>query len=304
MMFYLPAFKVRSRRIVRIDAQIWDIWSPNSITHLFYPGLRDLSIDLEKDQPEDRRRCDGHLGCFDPTLSPQFFEPERPWLGFIQKDSTSSLTLSFDKAVDLLAKTQRAIKYANAILAEDKNKPKGLKSVEGADESLTGTCISGCDEKDGVFFLRYRVPCFIIHIVDGILEGDRIFPYHPQCLHYSYLCCRPREAANDFAILPTKGVPMAVFADRIHWSPVVKGYDGEKYEDPRTKPSSLNQVNPVGLPRQYPEEEGVIPPPVEDVVPKGSWMTCFENGQDCSVKMGKKDEASGTTLYDWRNKRK
>ncbi|PPR06046.1 hypothetical protein CVT26_007519 [Gymnopilus dilepis] len=409
MTFYLPAFEVRSRRIVCIDSQIWEIWSPNSTACPFYPGLRDLSVDLEKDLPADRRRCDGHLGRFDPTVSPQYFEPERPWLGFIRRSVDESrpedvpwlkewqptrapnlgtirptyvkrlrerandlrrrfekwkvlakthprswecrpscpddaqfdelfLTLSFDRVVDLVTKTQRAIKYvcawfkyADALLKEDKNKPNELKSVEGADETLMGSWINGCDEKDGVFLLRYRVPCFMIHVVDGLHEWDRITSYDPH--YYSFATGtivaglvasnNPFDMAvkldegngqvipdvtNDLAVLPAKGVPIPMFADRIRSSPVVQGYDGTKYEDPRAKPPTVSSTNTASIPRQYHEEEGVIiPPPVEDLVPKGSWtswMTSYENEQDCFIKMGKKDEARGTTFYDRKSKRK
>ncbi|PPQ76959.1 hypothetical protein CVT26_007852 [Gymnopilus dilepis] len=90
MTYYLPAFEVRSGRIVNIDAQFWEIWSPNSITDPFHPGLRDPSIDVEEDLPANRRRCDGQLGRFDPTVSPQYYDPKRPWLGFIRKSMDES----------------------------------------------------------------------------------------------------------------------------------------------------------------------------------------------------------------------
>ncbi|PPQ77447.1 hypothetical protein CVT26_005809 [Gymnopilus dilepis] len=332
--FYLPAFKVRSRRIVNIDVQIWKIWSPNSITHPFYPGLRDPSIDLEKDLPADRRRCDGHLGCFDPTVSPQYYDLERPWLGFIQKSVDESrpedisllkewqpyrapnlgtirptyvkllqeranglrkrfdkweslakshpevwenrpscpknsdfeelrLPLSFDKAVDLLTKTQRAIKYVcdwykykNSVLAEDKNKAKALNLVEGTDETLMGSWLNGCDEtgRDRVFsydplYYSFTSNTYAAGLVANINpfdlavnldKGDRLIV---------------SDVVKDFASLPAQGGTTPMFADRVRSSPVVQGYDGEKYdgekyEDPRSKPPSLSPANPVGLPHE------------------------------------------------------
>ncbi|PPQ76958.1 hypothetical protein CVT26_007850 [Gymnopilus dilepis] len=167
-----------------------------------------------------------------------------------------------------------------------------------------GTWLNGCDEKDGIFLLRYRMPCFVIHVVDGLLEGDRVFAYHPH--YYSFTTetyaaglvanVNPfdlavnldggdklivPEVVDDFAIFPAKEVTTPMFADRIRSSPVVQGCDGGKYKDPRTKPPTTNPANPMGLPRQYPEDKGgIVPPPVEDLLPKGSWsswMTTYEN---------------------------
>ncbi|PPQ78133.1 hypothetical protein CVT26_007525 [Gymnopilus dilepis] len=86
MHFYLPKFTVMTRRAVQTGDKFWELWSPNSSRAEFYPGLADPSVDLEL-LPEHLRRSDGHLGRFDPTVSPQHYDPKRPWLGFIRRTS-------------------------------------------------------------------------------------------------------------------------------------------------------------------------------------------------------------------------
>lgn len=85
MEFYLPPFSVRAHRVVHIRDRLWELWSPNATQHAYYPGVRDETTFTETDVSTELRRQDGHLGRFDHTVSAQYFDPRRPWLGFIRK---------------------------------------------------------------------------------------------------------------------------------------------------------------------------------------------------------------------------
>lgn len=71
-------------RVFHIDRRKYYAWSPNSTQVPFYPGPGLLSPrDIP---PPSERRFDGHLGPKDPTRNPQFYDPSRPWLPFVEKD--------------------------------------------------------------------------------------------------------------------------------------------------------------------------------------------------------------------------
>lgn len=90
MVFYLPKFSVTAHRFVQIRDRLWELWSPNSREHAYYPGIRNDTLSLGSDLPMELRRSDGHLGRFDYTVSPQHFDDQKPWLGFIRKWSSDT----------------------------------------------------------------------------------------------------------------------------------------------------------------------------------------------------------------------
>lgn len=63
---------------------MWELWSLNSPTEVFYPGLRGPEFNLGVELEEQYRWCDGHLGRFDPTVSPQILIPSKLWYPFVQ----------------------------------------------------------------------------------------------------------------------------------------------------------------------------------------------------------------------------
>ncbi|KAF8210238.1 hypothetical protein K438DRAFT_1959517 [Mycena galopus ATCC 62051] len=71
----------------------FELWSPNSVQLPYYPGIRSNVLDLRLSTTLEQRRYDGHLGKFDPTVTPQYYNRKRLWLAFIA--STSNL-LAFD----------------------------------------------------------------------------------------------------------------------------------------------------------------------------------------------------------------
>lgn len=91
MLFLLPKFKLQSSRFVRAQYRLFEIWSPNSQQRPYYPGVRHPDHAVGLLDEVDYIRCDGHLGRFDPTSCPQFFSPEKPWLGFIKGFTEPSL---------------------------------------------------------------------------------------------------------------------------------------------------------------------------------------------------------------------
>ena len=89
--YFIPAFHVISSRLVAFRNQLFEIWSPNSTQTPFYPGVQDSTVHLTTTAlPESQRRCDGHMGRFDPTISPQHYNPQYPWLPFIRRYSDGS----------------------------------------------------------------------------------------------------------------------------------------------------------------------------------------------------------------------
>ncbi|KAF9542451.1 hypothetical protein CPC08DRAFT_802033 [Agrocybe pediades] len=87
MLFYLPRFSLCSHRVVESFQRSWELWSPNSSRVAYYPGAREMFARFGRSLHASMRRYDGHEGRFDPTISPQHYDKDRPWLGFIQTSS-------------------------------------------------------------------------------------------------------------------------------------------------------------------------------------------------------------------------
>ncbi|KAF8200964.1 hypothetical protein BJ912DRAFT_1123641 [Pholiota molesta] len=85
MYFLLPSFSSITSRLVTLGASTIELWSPNSNQTPFYPGLREPTFAGGKKLPANYRRSDGHIGRFDPTVSPQHYDSRVPWMGFIKR---------------------------------------------------------------------------------------------------------------------------------------------------------------------------------------------------------------------------
>lgn len=68
----------------REDPIAFEIWSPNSQRHPFFPGHFPLFVDFPK-MSAFSNRFDGSGGRFDPTLIPQVFDKNQFWLPFISR---------------------------------------------------------------------------------------------------------------------------------------------------------------------------------------------------------------------------
>ncbi|KAF8230348.1 hypothetical protein L208DRAFT_1282298 [Tricholoma matsutake] len=67
----LTSFLSYTGWLVQVGAHVWALWSPNS-THLpFYPGKQDPEYSLAIKLTSHDWQCDGHLGWFNYTISPQ-----------------------------------------------------------------------------------------------------------------------------------------------------------------------------------------------------------------------------------------
>ena len=87
--FLLPPFsRVHSRTVV-MKGETWEVWSPNSLVDAFYPGIRAPGYKVAMEVDPTKRRFDGHLGCFDPTKSPQHYDPRQPWLALVRRERAS-----------------------------------------------------------------------------------------------------------------------------------------------------------------------------------------------------------------------
>ncbi|RDB25831.1 hypothetical protein Hypma_006369 [Hypsizygus marmoreus] len=81
----LPHFPYYTGRLVRIGQRTWELWSPNSSRYPFYPGRRHAGFLLDPPDILHYRRVDGHLGRFDPTVSPQELVASEAWWPFIRR---------------------------------------------------------------------------------------------------------------------------------------------------------------------------------------------------------------------------
>jgi hypothetical protein len=86
--FKLPRFRQHSGRLVASGRHVWELWSPNSSQVAFYPGVSPTDFQLSCCSDEMQRRYDGHLGRYDPTVSPQLLSERTPWRGFILRQAS------------------------------------------------------------------------------------------------------------------------------------------------------------------------------------------------------------------------
>ncbi|RDB16326.1 hypothetical protein Hypma_003011 [Hypsizygus marmoreus] len=89
----LPHFPYYTGRLVQIGQRTWELWSPNSSRYPFYPGRRHPNFPLDPPDTLYYRRVDGHLGRFDPTVSPQELMSAEAWWPFIRKTIPSGATV-------------------------------------------------------------------------------------------------------------------------------------------------------------------------------------------------------------------
>jgi len=252
--YFIPPFHVISSRLVVFGKRLFELWSPNSTQMPFYPGVQDPKFKAGLEAPLSQRQCNGHIGRFDPTTSPQHYNPQYPWLHLIRRLSDGShpeheafLTVwqptstpnrgsirpsyiqqlacrsenllqcilttctdiiylrlemwdrrqlqpspddikvflqgdqSFDHAVDNCTRVQRGLKVMSAwicmahLVMQDlcENSPPST-FVPEADDSLVGVWLNGTTEEVGLWLLRHRVPCFIIHEVEKDADNERV----------------------------------------------------------------------------------------------------------------------------------
>src|SRR6201996_8295652 len=86
-MFRLPSFTAFRSRVVLVQGERYLIWSPNSSQDPFYPGVFPQLEPPPLPSSLTQRRYDGHRGPSDFTRSPQVYDPARPWLGFILRET-------------------------------------------------------------------------------------------------------------------------------------------------------------------------------------------------------------------------
>ncbi|KAF8240653.1 hypothetical protein L208DRAFT_1231250, partial [Tricholoma matsutake] len=68
--------------------RVWELWSPNSSQAAFYPGVPPADFQLSCRSDEMQQRYNGHLGRYDPTVSPQLLFEQTPWCGFILQQAS------------------------------------------------------------------------------------------------------------------------------------------------------------------------------------------------------------------------
>src|SRR5258708_296212 len=77
----LPHYISYTGRLIQVGLHTWELWSPNSKRHPFCPGRSVAGFTLSPSTSLTSCRTDGHLGQFDPTISPQQYGPQL-WRAF------------------------------------------------------------------------------------------------------------------------------------------------------------------------------------------------------------------------------
>ncbi|KAG6848808.1 hypothetical protein H0H93_013861 [Arthromyces matolae] len=78
----LPPISTYQGRLVEHYGETYEFWSPNSRRLPYCPGLCVDSITIDVPADPSQRRTDGHVGRFDPCVSPQM-SPSKPWLALV-----------------------------------------------------------------------------------------------------------------------------------------------------------------------------------------------------------------------------
>lgn len=429
--FVLPPFRRYAGRIVQIESQIWELWSPNLHKERpFLPGLKKPSLQLNILPSEPEPRCDGHLGRFDFTVSPQYFDPERPWRAFIRRassvppnsedypefafiyevwrsdpkpatvtgridpryinalrnrysgieagikfiadletshpgfwgtrprfpeindfDRLASIT-TYDAAIDLCAWLQRGLKDRAAwSVMGDRIRNNGdkhyartrLESFERADPMFMGVWINGAEELDVLWFLRVKVPCFIVH---EITQKERVH-LPAVAFHKSFITGTPIEfvtskaypydviarrngtipAGKDFSSGIAASPPPLVERDRARSFSRNQGWTqtlGVVLELPDVRPpapregplptSSADTIPPVPPPSSnpyiapvviHPDHFPWIPPPaVQPVTPNGKWSDWLMSDSGRYCSQTKIDDEDYYVYFDRINLRR
>ncbi|KAF8075205.1 hypothetical protein FPV67DRAFT_1665935 [Lyophyllum atratum] len=117
-----PRFDQLCGRIVhtRPYAPRYLLWSFNSRQTPFFPGTSAEVVSLRPDDEVSHRRFDGHLGRFDPTVSPQYLS-EKVWRGFILRP-----TIGFAKR-ETLPEFERIYKVWDSAIS--RLKPKYVEAM-------------------------------------------------------------------------------------------------------------------------------------------------------------------------------
>lgn len=106
---FRPGSKISSRIVTfeldedEDDLRI-ELWSPNSNRRPFFAGRRRAGPFLYPPNPF----CDGHLGPFDPTRSPQYFDPAAPHFAFILRSDEGTFPVEAEECVPLWATWESA----------------------------------------------------------------------------------------------------------------------------------------------------------------------------------------------------
>ncbi|PPQ97625.1 hypothetical protein CVT26_002548 [Gymnopilus dilepis] len=154
--------------------------------------------------------------------------------------------MDLDDAVDELAKVQCRIKHMSAwcgmasALVKDSKGITAMTEVPTADDSLMGIWLNGCPEPEGLWLLRHRVPCFLIHEADSLQDLNRLESYRPD-FRFAFpdgttvkdlkpethpidvLAFKEGRLSNnkeDYAIMPPGSAPSCSYSDNFRSSPV------------------------------------------------------------------------------------
>ncbi|KAF8182538.1 hypothetical protein BJ912DRAFT_928566 [Pholiota molesta] len=108
--YWLPPFLLAASRYIAIGLRKWELWSPNSPRVAFYPGVMVPDFRLGTELPEHLRRCDGHDGRFDPTVSPQILISSKLWYPFVCRQADPSSHPEFTPFLTIWDETLSAVR--------------------------------------------------------------------------------------------------------------------------------------------------------------------------------------------------
>lgn len=225
-------------------------------------------------------------------------------------NGTPSLSGSktLDEAVDILATIQRDLKELNAwnrmieCLCLNYDSEEFFSEVPPADDSLIGVWLNGCNKETGMWLLRNRVPCFIVHEVDGeeewnmlrlhlsrcvtMLARTPMGPYETRARAYERQFLENGQVFNalqdDIGLAPYPQIPCSMKSDRIRSMSYSQGWRDGAYEDPQAGLDSA-----IARPGLTEVDGKIIPPPVHAVLPSKSgkivWTVWVEDTLDSGV---------------------
>ncbi|KAF8162015.1 hypothetical protein BJ912DRAFT_1069060 [Pholiota molesta] len=108
--YWLPPFRLATSRYIVNGLRKWELWSPNSPRTAFYPSAMIPGFKLGAELPEQLRQCDGHVGHFDPTVSPQVLISSKLWYPFVSREGDPAARPEFTPFLTIWNESSSAVR--------------------------------------------------------------------------------------------------------------------------------------------------------------------------------------------------
>lgn len=161
------------------------------------------------------------------------------------------------------------------------------------DDTLLGVWLNGCDENSGLWLLKNKVPCYIVHEVDGEEKNHRMRMNPNKCVLMTPQTLLMTIKANtrtyeqkfrandqnfvglesDIRIAPYSRIPHSIRSDRMCSTPYGQGWKDGKYHNPQDV-NSFDEQHEIVLAKK---DGKIIPPAVQVALPSGGWTNWVED---------------------------